>query len=76
MAKGTVKWFNSKKRYGFILPEDGGKDIFVHMNALEKSGLRFLNPDDEISYDVAMDKDKEVAENIKVLKQASRPSRF
>ncbi len=50
MATGTVKWFNSTKGYGFIQPDDGGKDIFVHISAVEKAGLRGLNEGQKVSY--------------------------
>ena len=52
---GTVKWFNINKRFGFITPEDGSKDVFVHISSLEKSGLKALNEGQSVSYDVATD---------------------
>ncbi len=58
MAKGTVKWFNTQKGYGFIETENGGDDIFVHISAVEKSGLRGLNDGDKVSYDIQHDKKK------------------
>lgn len=64
MAKGTVKWFNSKKGYGFIQPDDGSKDIFVHISAVEKAGLRYLKEEQKISYDAVENKGKVSAENI------------
>ncbi len=64
---GTVKWFNINKRYGFITPEDGSKDVFVHISSLEKSGLKALNEGQSVSYDVATDKGKVSAVNIKIL---------
>ena len=64
---GTVKWFNINKRYGFITPEDGSKDVFVHISNLEKSGLKALNEGQSVSYDVATDKGKVSAVNIKIL---------
>ena len=64
---GTVKWFNINKRFGFITPEDGSKDIFVHISSLEKSGLKALNEGQSVSYDVATDKGKTSAVNIKIL---------
>lgn len=64
MANGTVKWFNSTKGYGFISPDQGGSDIFVHISALEKSGLRSLNENDKVSYDVVSEKGKTAAANI------------
>ncbi len=64
---GIVKWFNINKRFGFITPEDGSKDIFVHISSLEKSGLKALNEGQSVSYDVATDKGKTSAVNIKIL---------
>ena len=52
MAKGTVKWFNSTKGYGFIQPDTGGKDVFVHISAVEKAGLRGLNEGQKIEYEI------------------------
>ncbi|MEM7617249.1 MAG: cold-shock protein [Pseudomonadota bacterium] len=53
MANGTVKWFNTTKGYGFISPEDGGKDIFVHISALEKAGIHHLGEGQKVSYETA-----------------------
>ncbi len=58
MTKGTVKWFNSNKGYGFITPENGSKDVFVHITALEKSGLHEVNEGQKISYEVESNKGK------------------
>lgn len=55
MATGTVKWYNSEKGYGFIEPQDGGKDVFVHVSAVEQAGMRTLNEGQKISYDVIAD---------------------
>jgi CspA family cold shock protein len=52
MPKGTVKWFNSQKGYGFIQPDDGSKDVFVHISAVERAGLANLNEGQSVSYDV------------------------
>ena len=52
MAKGTVKWFNPTKGYGFIAPDTGGKDVFVHISAVQKAGLRTLNEGQKIGFDV------------------------
>lgn len=52
MANGTVKWFNSAKGYGFIQPEDGGNDVFVHISAVEAAGLSGLNDDQKVSYEL------------------------
>ena len=66
MAKGTVKWFNATKGYGFIQPSEGGKDVFVHISAVEKAGLRSLNEGQSIEYEVVANRGKESAENLKV----------
>ena len=52
MSSGTVKWFNAQKGYGFIQPDDGSKDVFVHVSAVERAGLRGLNEGQKISYDI------------------------
>ena len=67
MAIGTVKWFNATKGFGFIQPDDGGKDVFVHVSAVERAGMRGLNEGQKISYDVVADKrsGKSSAENLK-----------
>ena len=67
MPNGTVKWFNLNKGYGFITPEDNSKDVFVHISALEKSGLRSLNDDQKVSFDLAENKGKTAAANIKLI---------
>jgi cold shock protein len=56
MSVGVVKWYNSQKGYGFIQPDDGGKDVFVHVSALERSGLRGLNEGQKVSFEVQTDK--------------------
>jgi CspA family cold shock protein len=56
MAIGTVKWFNSQKGFGFIQPDQGGPDVFVHISAVERSGLRSLNDGQKISYELVQDK--------------------
>ena len=66
MAKGTVKWFNGTKGYGFIQPDTGGKDVFVHISAVEKAGLRGLNEGQKIEYEIVANRGKESAENLKV----------
>ena len=65
MAVGTVKWFNATKGYGFIMPQDGGKDVFVHITAVQAAGLRGLNEGQQISYEVAMERGKATATNLK-----------
>jgi CspA family cold shock protein len=57
MATGTVKWFNATKGFGFIMPEDGAKDVFVHISAVERSGLGTLNEGQRISYDLESGRD-------------------
>ena len=67
MVNGTVKWFNSTKGYGFIEPEDGGKDAFVHVSALEKAGISTLNDGQKVSYElVAGNNGKEAADNLQL----------
>jgi CspA family cold shock protein len=56
MATGTVKWFNSQKGFGFIQPDDGGKDVFVHISAVERAGMHGLNEGQKISYEVIADR--------------------
>ena len=64
MATGTVKWFNSQKGFGFIQPDDGGADVFVHISAVERAGLRGLNEGQKISYDIEADRGKQAAANL------------
>ena len=65
MANGTVKWFNTTKGYGFIAPESGGKDVFVHISAVERSGLTGLADDQKVTYDLEAGRDgRESAVNI------------
>jgi CspA family cold shock protein len=67
MASGTVKWFNSQKGFGFIQPSDGGKDVFVHISAVERAGLSTLNEGQKVSYELVTDRQrgKTSAENLK-----------
>ncbi|ACI50067.1 cold-shock protein [Gluconacetobacter aggeris] len=67
MATGTVKWFNATKGFGFIMPEDGGKDVFVHITAVQAAGLRGLNENQRVSYDVVTERGKAAASNLKPL---------
>lgn len=65
MATGTVKWFNPTKGYGFIKPEDGSKDVFVHVSAVERAGLNSLNEGQRVSFEVSMERGKPAAINLK-----------
>ncbi len=68
MAIGTVKWFNPTKGYGFITPEDGSKDAFIHISAVERAGLRTLREGQKVEYDLVPGRDgKTSADNIKPL---------
>ncbi len=69
MATGTVKFFNGTKGFGFIAPDDGGPDVFVHISAVERAGLRTLNDGQKVSFDAVLDqrKGKSAAENLQAL---------
>jgi CspA family cold shock protein len=66
VAMGTGKWFNATKGYGFIQPDGGGKDVFVHISAVEKAGLSDLREGDKVSFEVVANRGKESAENLRV----------
>ena len=66
MATGTVKWFNATKGYGFICPEQGDKDVFVHITALEKAGIRQLNDGQKVTYEIEEKNGKESAVDIQL----------
>jgi cold shock protein len=66
MTKGTVKWFNPAKGYGFIQPIDGSKDVFVHISAVERAGLNTLNEGQQVEFEVVSNRGKTSAENLKV----------
>ena len=66
MATGIVKWFNSTKGYGFIAPDGGGKDVFVHISAVEKAGFSSLAEGAKVTFDIVANRGKESAENLKL----------
>jgi cold shock protein len=66
MATGSVKWFNPTKGYGFIQPQGGGRDVFVHISAVERAGLSSLNEGQTVEYEVVSNRGKESADNLKV----------
>jgi cold shock protein len=66
VVKGTVKWFNSTKGYGFIQPDGGGKDVFVHISAVEKAGFSSLAEGAKVSYEIVSDRGKESAGNLRL----------
>ena len=67
MATGTVKWFNNKKGFGFIIPDAGGQDVFVHTSAVQKAGMRTLDEGAKISYELMSERGKTVAGELKLL---------
>lgn len=67
MATGTVKWFNATKGFGFIQPDDGGKDVFVHISAVERAGMRGLNEGQKLDYEEKEERGKIAAADLKPL---------
>lgn len=65
MPTGTVKWFNSTKGFGFIQPQEGGKDVFVHISAVERAGFNGLNEGQKVSYEIATERGRSAAVNLK-----------
>ena len=65
MTLGTVKWFNDQKGFGFIQPDDGGKDVFVHISAVERAGMSTLHEGQRVSYEVVTERGKQAAGNLK-----------
>ena len=65
MPTGTVKWFNPDKGFGFIQPQDGGKDVFVHITAVQAAGLQSLNENQKVSYEVVTERGKQAAATLK-----------
>lgn len=66
MAKGTVKWFNTTKGFGFIKPENGGEDVFVHISALQQAGMQSLADNAEVEYDIEESRGRKSAVNLKL----------
>jgi cold shock protein len=73
MSQGTVKWFNVQKCFGFIQPDDGGKDVFVHISAVERAGMRELSEGQKVSFDVVADRKtgKSSADNLRSVRSAA-----
>jgi CspA family cold shock protein len=69
LSNGTVKWFNSQKGFGFIAPDDGGNDVFVHITAVERAGLSTLNEGQKVSFDLVADRrtGKSAAQNLRLI---------
>lgn len=67
MAQGTVKWFNPTKGYGFITPDSGGKDVFVHISAVQQAGLQGLDEGQKVSYELASSRGKEAASDLRIV---------
>jgi len=65
MSIGTVKWFNAQKGFGFIQPDDAGKDVFVHISAVEKAGIGILREGQKVSFDIQQDRGKDAACNLR-----------
>jgi CspA family cold shock protein len=67
MATGTVKFFNTQKGYGFIQPDDGSKDVFVHITAVERAGMRSLAEGQKVSYEIVTERGKQAAGNLQAI---------
>ncbi|HEY3812454.1 MAG TPA: cold-shock protein [Caulobacteraceae bacterium] len=67
MPTGTVKWFNTTKGFGFVQPDEGGPDVFVHISAVQKAGMQGLNEGQKVSYEIQMERGKSAAANLKAL---------
>jgi CspA family cold shock protein len=65
MASGTVKWFNAEKGYGFIVPDEGGKDVFVHITAVEEAGFKTLDEGQKLEFELMDNRGKQAATNLK-----------
>ena len=68
MATGKIKFFNDQKGYGFIEPEGGGKDVFVHISAVQKAGIDFLKEGDRVKFDILTDRGKQAAGNLSLIR--------
>lgn len=66
MATGTVMWFSTEKGFGFIKPQDGGKDVFVHISAVQAAGIKHLNDGQKVTYDVIMERGRSAAANLEI----------
>ena len=66
MASGSVKWFNASKGFGFIQPDDGGKDVFIHITAVQAAGLQGLNDGQKVTFEVVRERGKEAAANLRL----------
>ncbi len=66
MASGTVKWFNPTKGFGFIVPSDGSKDVFVHVSAVQRAGLQTLNEGQKVNYEIATERGRSAAVNLQI----------
>ena len=66
MPTGTVKWFNPDKGFGFIQPQDGGKDVFVHVTSVQAAGLQSLNENQRVAYEVVTERGKQAAANLRL----------
>ena len=71
MATGTVKWFNAQKGFGFIAPDNGQSDVFVHITALERAGIANLKEGQKVSFEIATQKGKAAAANLKLIDEAA-----
>jgi CspA family cold shock protein len=67
MSSGTVKWFNMEKGYGFITPQEGGKDVFLHITAVQAAGLKSVTEGDRVTYDIITERGKQAASNLEKL---------